>query len=64
MVDGIATSTDTLISAAAAADFYLVVWSKTKQALLNVEKVECDNVPDVIRRRRPDTATYKKILPV
>lgn len=62
-VDSVAGATNTLVTSAASSDFYLVVYSKTKNALLNVESVEVDNVPDVVRRRRWKTATYKKILP-
>jgi hypothetical protein len=62
-VDAIANATHTLVTSAASNDFYLVVWSHTKNALLNVESVEVDNVPDVVRRRRFKAATYKKILP-
>jgi hypothetical protein len=61
--DAIAGAAHTLVGALAAADLYLVVCSETKSALLNVESVEVDNVPDVIRRRRWKTSTYKKILP-
>lgn len=63
LVDAVAGFTNTLVTSAASNDFYLVVTSKTKHALLVVESVEVDNVPDVIRRRRWKSATYKKILP-
>jgi hypothetical protein len=62
-VDYVANATGTLVGTLASNDFYLVVYSATKSALLNVEQVEVDNVPDVIRRRRWKSSTYKKILP-
>jgi len=32
--------------------------------LLGIAKIQVDNVPDVVRRRRPRTTTYRKVLPV
>lgn len=60
--DAIAGAADTLLKAAATNDFYLVVWSKHLNSALAVEAVECDNVPDIIRRRRFKTQTYRKII--
>src|SRR5262245_9652280 len=51
-VDNIAGATNTMVSTGASNDFYLVVYSKHLSAALNVEKVECDDVTDIIRRRR------------
>lgn len=62
-VDIIANATHTLLTAAAAADFYMVVYSKTRQELLGVEQIAVDNIWDIIRRRRWEHPTYKKTLP-
>lgn len=62
-VDTIATAAHTMVTSSATADFNLVVVSKPLSSSLNVEQVEVDNVLDVIRRRRPDKSTYRKILP-
>jgi hypothetical protein len=62
-VDAIANATNTLVTSLASQDFYLVVVSKPLASSLNVENVEVDNVPDVIRRRRWKKQTYRKILP-
>lgn len=62
-VDAIAGAANTLAVALAANDFYLVVTSKKLHAALNVERVEVDDVLDVIRRRRWKSSTYKKLLP-
>lgn len=62
-VDSVASLTNTLVTNAAASDFQLVVVSKPLASALAVESVECDNVGDVIRRRRWKRSTYKKILP-
>jgi len=62
-VDAIATAANTLVTAAASADFRLVVTSVAKSAALNVEKIEVDDVLDVVRRRRLKHTAYRKILP-
>jgi len=59
----IAAAADTLVTGAASADFLLVVVSKTLSSALAVERVEVDDVTDVIRRRRHKKATYRSILP-
>jgi hypothetical protein len=38
----------------------LIVFSKQYQAALDIGRIDCDNVPDVIRRRRPKNASYRK----
>src|SRR6476646_218922 len=63
MVDVIANAAGALATSAAGVDFPLVVVSKHLSALLHVEQVESDGVPDVVRRRRFKTADYRKILP-
>jgi hypothetical protein len=62
-VDAIAGATNTLMTSAASSDFHLVVVSSSLASSLNIEKIEVDDVTDVIRRRRWKSATYKKILP-
>lgn len=62
-VDAICTAAHTLAAGAAAQDFYLVVTSLAKASTLNVEKVEVDDIFDVIRRRRWKQSTYRKLLP-
>lgn len=60
-VTAVATPTNTLIHDAIGADFPLVVVSNRLSAVLNVEALEVDNMPDVIRRRRYRNATLKSI---
>jgi hypothetical protein len=62
-VDAIATATNTLVTTAATNDFHLVVVSQPLASSLNVERIEVDNVADVIRRRRWKATTYRKLLP-
>lgn len=42
----------------------LTVWSPTEGTFHDPQKVQVDNVPDVIRRRRHNVTTYKKIVNV
>lgn len=62
-VDAITTTMNGMVTTLATGDFHLVVVSKPLSSSLNVEQVEVDNVPDVIRRRRFKRSTYKKLLP-
>lgn len=62
-VDAISTTTAALVTSAASADFRLVVTSIPLSAALNVERIEVDDVLDVIRRRRWKHTGYRKILP-
>lgn len=39
-----------------------VVYDRNKHGVLGVTALEVDSVPDIIRRRRPRTSNYKKIL--
>lgn len=50
--NGIGGAVNTFVTSLAASDFHLVVVSGTLNSSLNVEKIEVDDVPDVIRRRR------------
>jgi hypothetical protein len=61
-LDPVTTATGVLATSAAGGDFPLVVVSKHLSALLHVEAVETDNVPDIIRRRRLSVQTYRKII--
>lgn len=63
LCDTIAGYVNTMVTSAAAADFRLVVTSIPLKAALNVEKIEVDDVTDVIRRRRWKHTTYRKLLP-
>lgn len=62
-VDTIASAASTLYTAAAAADFFLVVSSVKLSAALTVERIEVDDVLDIIRRRRWKHTVYRKLLP-
>lgn len=62
-VDLVANTINTMVGSAASSDFALVVISNRLNAALQVEHVEVDNNPDVVRRRRWKSSTYKKILP-
>jgi hypothetical protein len=62
-VDAIAGAVHTMVQAAAAADFLLVVVSESLHSALVVERIEVDNVTDIIRRRRWKKSTYRKMLP-
>lgn len=61
-VDTFANSFRTFAAACDAADLNLVIYSKDKQAVFNITQIECDNVLDVVRRRRPHNSTYRKII--
>jgi hypothetical protein len=62
-VDSIVGYANTLVTACASSDFHLVVTSLHLSASLNVEKLEGDDVMDVVRRRRWKHTSYRKILP-
>lgn len=55
-LNDVIAATDTLLAGAAAADFKPVVWSQVQQAFYGVRTIVMDDVPDIIRRRRIDTA--------
>lgn len=61
--DNVANAAAALLHSAIGSDFPMVVVSIHNDAVLNVEQIEVDNVPDVQRRRRFKSASYKKILP-
>lgn len=39
-----------------------VVWSRSKQRAYGITDIEVDSVPDIIRRRRPRSTNYRKIV--
>lgn len=61
-VDNPATRFRTFVNACDAIDLNPVVYSRLQAAVFSITAIEVDNVPDVIRRRRPKASTYKKIL--
>jgi len=69
-VDALANATSNAYNELFASDFQPVVVStrankgKVVHALQGVTGVRCDDVPDIIRRRRFKNALYHKILPV
>lgn len=62
--DTIANNTKTLYTSLSGltASVTLVVYSHKYQAVLSVDEIHCDNVPDVVRRRRAKQASYRKAL--
>lgn len=62
-IDAVAAITRTLFNDAIAADFPPVIYSPTRGKAYTIETVQIDNVPDVIRSRRFNEATYKGIIP-
>jgi hypothetical protein len=60
--DTLATATRTLGTSLMAntAATELVVYSHQHQAVLSVDEIHCDNVADVIRRRRAKMVSYRK----
>lgn len=67
-VDAVGTATNTLYNGLATAELFPVVAvtqvkNDPARALLTVDHITVDNVPDVIRRRRPRNTTYRKTLP-
>lgn len=61
-VDAIANAFKTFATACDTADLNVVVYSPIKAAVFGVSAIECDDVADVVRRRRPKASTYRKIL--
>lgn len=67
-IDAVANATSTLYSGLATAEFFPVVPvtqidRSPARALITVNQIQVDDVPDVVRRRRPRNTTYRKILP-
>jgi hypothetical protein len=59
--DAIANAFNTLVTTVETADFYPVVYSRSRSRAYAVNRVVVDNVIDVIRRRRPEKQTYQKV---
>lgn len=72
-VDAIANATSTFYDTCQTAEIFPVVVSTQSEAatggtqlqgtLLGVQHVQVDDIPDVVRRRRPRNTTYRKIVP-
>lgn len=62
-VDMLAGAFDTLFQTmnGLPAETHPVVWSSKYRGFFAVRQLACDNVPDVIRRRRPYSKTYTKV---
>lgn len=60
--DSIAGNFDTLLNALGTqpASIVPVVWSPKYRGCLTLVALKCDDVPDVVRRRRPKIKTYEK----
>jgi hypothetical protein len=63
VTDATANAMHAAIGSLAAADFYLVVFNAARSRMFNVESLQVDDVPDIIRRRRPKHGIYYKRLP-
>jgi hypothetical protein len=63
VVDAIANGARTMfLSPSTSQGVVPIVWDRQRHAALGVTAIEVDSVPDIIRRRRPKVASYKKIL--
>jgi len=62
-VDALGAALDTIMAATIGDDFHPVVYSKTTQAANYMEKLQIDNLLDVIRSRRWRNATHKYLTP-
>jgi hypothetical protein len=60
-VDAYGAAFNTLMTSIATADFYPVVYSRTKERAYSVNRVVVDNIIDIQRRRRPERSTYQKV---
>jgi hypothetical protein len=62
-VDLFANSANTMLQAPGSSQGIVpVVYNRNSGHAYSVTQVECDSVPDIIRRRRPATTGYRKIL--
>jgi hypothetical protein len=62
-VDAVAGYFNTLRAGLQADDFPMVVYDRTRGHLATVDSVRVDDVPDIVRSRRPDWVPYRKLLP-
>jgi hypothetical protein len=58
--DAIALATETLKNALTAGGFELLVWSPTAHSALTIAEIHCDDVVDIVRRRRAKQTNYIK----
>lgn len=63
-VDNLALQAKNLYETLATAELVPIVWSSKHKHGYAVERIQVDNIVDVIRRRRYDTGTYRKSYPV
>jgi hypothetical protein len=62
-VDAIAAAARTMLTAPGTSQgVYPVVWDRNKHRAYGITDIEVDSVTDIVRRRRPRTSAYKKIL--
>lgn len=61
-VDSVATAFNSLHDTWQTAGYQIGVWSQLHPAFLTVKQIECDDVPDIVRRRRPKQTGYRKII--
>jgi hypothetical protein len=62
--DLVANAAKTMYETCATAELVPVVWSQKHKHAWTVERIQVDNIFDVIRRRRWETPTYRKSHPV
>lgn len=61
-VDIIAAAGSAYVKSGVANGLTPCVYDRTRHVALGITAVECDSVPDIIRRRRTRTTNYRKIL--
>lgn len=62
VVDNSVAFTDTLHNTWQDAGYQLGVYSMLHPAFLTPKAIECDDIPDIVRRRRAKQPSYRKIL--
>lgn len=61
--DAVAAAARTFLAVTPAVQgIYPVVWDKNRKLAFTMTQLEVDSVPDIIRRRRPRTTNYKKLI--
>lgn len=61
-VDAYANGGSTYIKSGNANGLSPVIWDRVRGSALGVTAVECDSIPDIQRRRRSRTTSYRKVL--
>lgn len=61
-VDALAGALNTLHDTWQTAGYQLGVWSQLHPAFLTPKTIECDDIPDIIRRRRAKQSNYRKLI--